>query len=82
MYTVKTAAEQMGVCPSVVYELVDAGELPSYRIGKPGRRGTIRIAEGDLEAYLESHKKGESPAAVSPPAMKKKIVLKHLTLKN
>ncbi len=82
MYTVKRAAERLGCCVSVVYDLVNSGVLPHYRIGKKGCRGAIRIAEADLESYLASLRRGDGPKESVPPTQKRKIVLKHLTLKS
>jgi excisionase family DNA binding protein len=79
MNTVKAAATKLNVCPSVVYDLVASGALPHYRIGRPGRRGAIRIADADLEAYLAGQKRETGPMV--PQAPKRNIVLKHVKLK-
>jgi excisionase family DNA binding protein len=52
MLSVKQAAARLGVSASLVYELVASGTLPCYRLGKRHRRGTIRFAEADLQAFL------------------------------
>lgn len=54
MFTVNEVAEQLRVSRSVVYALIDAGKLVSHRIGLG--RGTIRVAEEDLAAYLDACK--------------------------
>jgi excisionase family DNA binding protein len=80
MYTVKSAAEHLSVCPSIVYDLVGSGALPHFRIGKNGTRGAIRIAEADLEAYLARQKREKGPE-VMPPAPKpprKKTLFRHI----
>jgi excisionase family DNA binding protein len=82
MYTVKTAAERLSVCPSVVYDLVASGILPHYRIGKKGCRGAIRIDEADLNAFLAAQKREKGPATTMPPAPRKPhVILKHLRLR-
>ncbi len=81
MYSVKTAAERMGVCESIVYGLVASGAIPHYRIGAPGRRGAIRIAEADLESYLASQKRDKGQEANPPAPRKPRVTLKHLRLK-
>jgi hypothetical protein len=65
-----------------VYDLVAAGALPHYRFGKAGCRGSIRIAEADLEAFLAAQKRGEGPKDSVPPAQKQRIILKHVKLKS
>ncbi len=81
MLTVKKAAEKAGVSPGLVYVWVESGVLTHYRMGKPGRRGSIRVAQADLDAYLASLKHGESKASV-PSTPQRKVVLKHLRLKH
>jgi excisionase family DNA binding protein len=60
MLTVKAAAERAGVSVSLIYSLCAEGRLPHVRLGREGRRGTIRIRESDLSEFLE--------ASVSQPA--------------
>lgn len=52
MLTVSEVAKRLGVSTALVYQLVAQGRLPCYRIGL--RRGAIRFAESDVEAYLVS----------------------------
>lgn len=57
-YTVQQAAEYLGISKTTVYELLNSGQLASYRIGEG--RGTIRIRPGDLAAFQrEAHRGGE-----------------------
>src|SRR5437879_2716463 len=49
--TVKQVAERLQVSLSTVYALCVTGELPHRRIGLG--RGCIRIAESDLQEYLD-----------------------------
>lgn len=51
MLKVKQVAERLNVPKSTVYSLVDNGLLPCVRIGLG--RGTIRVEERDLEAFIE-----------------------------
>ena len=51
------AAERLHISPSLIYELCAAGELTHVRIGKPGKRGAIRIEAGDLDGYLAGCKR-------------------------
>jgi excisionase family DNA binding protein len=82
MVTVKGASERLTVCPSVVYDLVASGTLPHYRIGKSGRRGSIRILEADLDAFLAAQKREKGPE-VNPPApraARKKTIFRHINV--
>ena len=54
MLTVKKVASVAGVSAGLVYIWIGSGVLPHYRVGRPGCRGGIRVAEADLEAFLES----------------------------
>lgn len=78
MLTVKAAAERMGISESLVYELCACGSLPHVRIGRPGSRGCIRLAEADIEAFLASQKVGGSAPSRPPP--KEKKVFKHVVI--
>ena len=72
--TAKQAAEQAGVSVSLVYEWCKAGVLSHSRFGRPGKRGTIRIHETDLQAFLAAcRQEGRGPEA---PALQ----LKHIAL--
>lgn len=67
MMTVKAAAKKMAVSESLVYELCACGALPHIRLGRPGSRGCIRIAEVDIDAFLASQKvPGTAPPRVKP----------------
>jgi excisionase family DNA binding protein len=52
MLNVRQAADQLGLKPWSVYQMISAGLIPVYRIGPKGR--TLRIAEADLALYLSS----------------------------
>ena len=62
MLTVTQVAERLQVSRSIVYALIDARKLSCHRIGLG--RGTIRISESDLDAYLKNHV--EPPPAPQP----------------
>jgi excisionase family DNA binding protein len=72
MLTVKQAAERIKVCPTIVYALVAADVLTHVRVGRPGKRGTIRIAETDLDAYLNSMRHVGNAKRDAEPAAKQK----------
>ena len=61
--TVPEAARLLEVTPALVYKLCGAGRLAHRRIGLG--RGTIRITDDDLAAYLESVKVEATPASSS-----------------
>ena len=82
MLTPRQAAAELGVSVSLVYGWVESRQLAHYRVGTKGRRGAIRIAKADLDAFIEALK---VPAAAEqirqvPPAPKRKIKLEHLQL--
>lgn len=72
--TIKDVAQLLRVSPACVYELVGAGKLACYRIGKG--RGTIRISDAQLEAFLRSNENGGEPVAVTAP---RRVAFKHLS---
>ncbi|MCC7423964.1 MAG: helix-turn-helix domain-containing protein [Planctomycetaceae bacterium] len=57
--TVREVAKRLQVSASCVYQLIDMGKLPHFRIGVG--RGVIRILEEDLNAYLSASRQ-------APPA--------------
>ena len=64
LLTVKEASQQLKVSPATVYQLCAEGKLPHVRIGT--RRGTIRINETDLQAFLETCRTTQSYQAICP----------------
>ncbi len=68
--TVKAAAEELGVSPSLVYGLCAAGKIRHERHGLG--RGTIRIARAALAEYRR-----DAAGAVRRPD----VTLKHITLR-
>lgn len=51
MYTVKQVAERLNISVRTIYAAVERGDLKCHRFGQ--RRGTIRVSEENLRAYLE-----------------------------
>jgi excisionase family DNA binding protein len=51
LLSVKQAAERLQVAPTTVYGLCAGKKLGHLRVG--AGRGTIRIREDDLQAYME-----------------------------
>jgi excisionase family DNA binding protein len=80
--TVKSAAERVGVSAGLVYTWIESGVLTHYRVGKPGRRGSIRIAETDLDAFMVTLKRGTVPEIqpLPPKPIRHRIKPKHLTV--
>jgi excisionase family DNA binding protein len=66
--TVKQIASRLGVSDGRVYSWCNSGVLPHVRLGGKGRRGTIRVAEADLEAFLDSRRGEERPSRPMPAA--------------
>ncbi len=58
MLSVKDVAERLNVSSSIIYGLVDAGQIVCHRIGIG--RGAIRISEEDLARYLKSCRDADS----------------------
>ncbi|HEV3440672.1 MAG TPA: helix-turn-helix domain-containing protein [Gemmata sp.] len=72
--TPKQAAEKARVSISLIYQWCQDRVLVHYRLGRPGKRGRIRIEECDLDAFLETCKRdGEQPSAP--------LTLKHIKLR-
>ncbi len=80
LLTVAEAAEQAGVSASLIYGWCGAGVLAHMRLGLPGRRGAIRIAEADLLAFLAGQKRGGRREHLPPAPKPKPSRLKHLHL--
>lgn len=43
------ASRRLGIGLRTLYRLIDAGELPAYKLGR-----VIRLRENDLETYVEA----------------------------
>ena len=61
MFRVSEVSQRLRISNSKVYELVESGALPHYRIG-----GAIRVSEEQLSAYLEKCKREDAPRERKP----------------
>lgn len=69
MLSIRQAAERLSVSESLVRAWCRSGALAHVRLGGPGRRGVIRIAPADLEAFLAGRRvEAPAPASVPSPA--------------
>jgi len=65
LLTVPQALAILPIGKSTLYALIEAGDLPSYRVRAPGaRRGRILVARGELEAFLAKSRQGAPRAPV------------------
>jgi len=71
--TVREVARRLEISPSLVYALCAQGIIPHTRHGRVGKRGTIRITEEAVVAYVEASKGAERQSAL--------LVLKHITVR-
>jgi hypothetical protein len=60
--TVKQVVERLSgqVSPSMVYQWIEQERLPHFRLGGDGKRGKILIEEGDLDAFIDSCRIGDT----------------------
>jgi excisionase family DNA binding protein len=75
LLTVRDVAKRLAVSASSVYALVETGRLACHRIGIG--RGTIRIDETDLAAFLDACRSAPRPA---PRRASTRPQLKHLRI--
>ncbi len=59
MLTVAEVAKRLAVSTQCVYLLCADGLLPHIRVGRG--RGTIRILEADLQAFIQQRRIGQHP---------------------
>ena len=80
MLSVKEVAEQLGMSPACVYQLVASGLLPSHRFGL--KSGRIRVCESDLATYRDANRneKKRSELPTASHATKPHNGFKHLRL--
>lgn len=52
LLTIGEAAAKARVSKSLLYDLCARGLIPHIRLGRPGRRGTLRIDSNDLDGFL------------------------------
>jgi excisionase family DNA binding protein len=62
LLTPAQVAARLGVSKALVYQWVEEGRLPAYRLGTGGRRGRILIDEVDLNAFLATCRSGAQAA--------------------
>jgi excisionase family DNA binding protein len=62
LVTPAQVAAHPGVSKALVYQWVEEGRLPAYRLGTGGRRGRILIDEVDLGAFLAGCRSGAQAA--------------------
>ena len=77
LLTVQQVAERLQVSPSCVYQLIESARLPHHRSGN--RRGTIRVSEDDLAAFLHTCRQ-DSQDQKQPEPRPRRSKLKHLKL--
>lgn len=64
LYTIKEAAEQLGLSTQQLYRLVSARRIPYRRISK----GAIRFTEADIREYFDACRVAPVAPAAAPPA--------------
>ncbi|HZL38112.1 MAG TPA: helix-turn-helix domain-containing protein [Tepidisphaeraceae bacterium] len=72
-FSVKAAAQRLGVSVSKLYQLAASRKISHYRIG-----GKILFSEADVDAYLASCRVGAIVPVTTAPRVQLK--LKHLKL--
>lgn len=73
LLTVIEVSDWLSVSASLVYQLVDSGKLPVYRIGNG--RGAIRFRPEDIESYLAACRSEKAQPASQPKVRPR---LKHI----
>lgn len=64
-YSVKAAADLLGVSVQYIYDRMDDGGLPR-RLDLGGTRAKYRIPASDLQAFIDSRTSSKKPGAVTP----------------
>lgn len=77
LFTVAEAAERLSVSRSLLYAIIEAGGLAVYRLGQG--RGTIRIAQADLQRFLTDRYNSGQPVC-KPSEVPRRPSLRHLKL--
>jgi len=67
---IKQAAEVLSISTSLVYQLVESGQLRAFRVGTG--RGILRIRIEDIQAYLDDCQieTAEEPMRAPRPKLK------------
>ncbi len=76
LLTVSDVAQWLSVSRSLVYQLVESGKLPVYRIGNG--RGAVRFRPEDIDEYISSCR--TEPTQPIEVPRKLRPHLKHLTM--
>jgi excisionase family DNA binding protein len=76
LLSVQHVAARLRISRASVYELVKRGALAVHRVG--GGRGTIRISETDLQAYLSRCRSGGGEERERAAAVPPRRALKHI----
>lgn len=79
MMTVKRAAAYACVCETVVRGWLQDG-LPHFRLGAKGRRGHVRIARDDLDAWLANFKVTKTALEPAQAPARVPFVFRHIKL--
>jgi len=62
LLTAKEAGERLGGGERFARRLIAERRIPVVRLGENGKRGAVRIAESDLDDYIEQHREAVTPA--------------------
>ena len=76
LLSVAQALRLVPVGRSTLYRLIEAGDLPHYRVSAAGsRRGRILVARRDLEAFVAAARQGatRAPTSVDADAVLKQV---------
>jgi excisionase family DNA binding protein len=76
LLTVRQVAAKLNVSLRCVYQLIEARAIPCHRIGIG--RGTIRVQEGDVDAYLIASRSPDKSAPTPPPVSRPGGAFRHL----
>jgi excisionase family DNA binding protein len=76
MLSVKDVAARLKVSLATVYNLIQDAEIECYRIGRG--RGTVRVSEDQLQAYLEKARKQGGVRMPRPAQQPPGQTFKHL----
>ncbi len=76
LLTIAEVAARLRLGRTTAYQLVQQGHLAAHRVGKG--RGTIRVTEEDLNAYLASCREQNESSGRAPKPQPRR--LRHLRL--